>query len=80
MSMIAVCHQSDLRMLQRRGHVEHFAGRNAVRVEQVRPFGRRTRRQRLLDLGIERVAVALSVLAAGEAWIGLQFVAADQTA
>src|SRR5262249_22033015 len=70
----------DLRMLEHGGHVEHFPGRTAALVEERRPFLRRSRRERLLDLSLQFEPTALAILARGEAWIDGKFAAAEQPA
>jgi len=70
----------DLRMLEHGGHVEHFPGGNAALVEERRPFLRRSRRERLLDLSLQFEPKALAILARGEARIDGKFAAADQPA
>ena len=49
-----------LRMLQHLRHGQHLTGRNTVGVELRRPLGGRPLRQRLLELGLELVAIELA--------------------
>ena len=70
----------DLRMLEHGRHVEHLARRHAVLVEQGRPLRGGLGHERALDLVFELEAVALAILAAGEARIRHQILAADQAA
>src|SRR5262245_65132678 len=67
-------------MREHGGHVEDFACGNAVLVEERRPFLGRSCRERLFDLGLQFETAPLAILAAGEARIGDELTAADQTA
>src|SRR5262245_49913126 len=67
-------------MLKNRRHVEHFASRNTMLIEDRGPFARGLAGKRRLDLGIEGEAVALTILAPGEARIGDEVLAPDQAA
>jgi hypothetical protein len=67
-------------MFEHRGHIEDLARGHSMRVEMRRPFPRRSRRQRLLDLGVQFETTALAILASGEAGIGNQLFAIDQPA
>ena len=70
----------NLRMLEDGGHVENFAGRHSVLVEQGRPLLRRSRCERSLNLGIELEQAALAILAVAKARVVDKLLAADQAA
>src|SRR5262245_28361940 len=70
----------DLRMLENRRHVQHFAGRNAMLVQERGPLPGGLAGKRRLNLGIELEAVALAILPSGKTKIADEVLAPDQAA